>query len=687
MSQTDLFGQQANDSGNLSEREQYLALTTQLHHHNHCYYVRDNPEIPDAEYDRLMQRLLQIEKNHPDWIDASSPSQRVGSKPLAQFSNVQHEVPMLSLDNAFSDEDLAAFENRICDRLKTAAIQFCCEPKLDGLAVSLLYRDGVLVRGATRGDGSSGEDITANLRTIGAIPLQLVGAGFPPVLEVRGEVFMPKAGFEKMNQAALAAGEKVFVNPRNAAAGSLRQLDSRITAQRPLTFYVYGTGWVEGAELPDKHADILQRLGDWGLPVNPEMDVVEGVAGCVNYYEKLGSKRDQLLYEIDGIVYKVNDIALQRELGFVARAPRWAIARKFPAQEELTQVIDVEFQVGRTGAVTPVARLNPVFVGGVTVSNATLHNMDEVARLDLRIGDAVIIRRAGDVIPQVVQVLLDRRPLDARLVQLPDHCPVCGSLVEKTEGEAVARCSGGLVCAAQRKEAIKHFAQRRAMDIDGLGDKIVEQLVDTDIVHSPADLYALTLPVLAGLERMGEKSAANLLAAIAESRQTTLPRFLYALGIREVGEATAQALANHFGSLEALMAADSARLQQVPDVGPVVAHYVAEFFQDSRNRAVIAALQESGVSWPDIAVSTASHKPLSGKTFVLTGTLGQMDRNTAKDRLQALGAKVSGSVSAKTDAVIAGTDAGSKLAKAETLGVPVWDEARLLALLAESGHG
>jgi DNA ligase (NAD+) len=690
MSQTDLFGQvnQGIEVGIAAEREQYRALKAQLHHHNQCYYIRDNPEIPDAEYDRLMQRLLQIEKKYPDWIDAGSPSQRVGSAPLAQFATVQHEVPMLSLDNAFSDEDVAAFEQRICDRLKNnTVIEFCCEPKLDGLAVSLLYRDGVLVRGATRGDGSSGEDITANLRTIGAIPLQLTGANFPPVLEVRGEVFMPKAGFEKMNQAALTAGEKVFVNPRNAAAGSLRQLDSRITAQRPLSFYVYGTGLVEGGEMPVKHAAILQRLGEWGLPVNPELDVVKGFSGCVDYYEKLGDKRDQLAYEIDGIVYKVNDIALQRELGFVARAPRWAIARKFPAQEEMTQVLDVEFQVGRTGAVTPVARLAPVFVGGVTVSNATLHNMDEVVRLDLRIGDTVIVRRAGDVIPQVAQVLVDRRPLDARIVLLPDHCPVCGSPVEKTDGEAVARCSGGLVCAAQRKEAIKHFAQRRAMDIDGLGDKLVEQLVDADLVHSPADLYVLALPVLAGLERMGEKSAANLLAAIEASRRTTLPRFLYALGIREVGEATAQALANHFGSIETLAGADSLRLQQVPDVGPVVAHYVAEFFADPRNTAVISALRQSGVNWPDIAILAGSQKPLSGKTFVLTGTLSQLDRNTAKDRLQALGAKVAGSVSAKTDAVIAGTDAGSKLAKAGALGVPVWDEDQLLALLALHEHG
>ena len=667
---------------------QYLLLKKQLHQHNHRYYILDNPEVPDAEYDRLMQQLLQIEQQHPEWITADSPSQRVGSAPLAQFSSVQHEVPMLSLDNAFNDDELLAFDQRIRDRLKNSAdIEYCCEPKLDGLAVSLLYREGVFVRGATRGDGSSGEDITANLRTIGAIPLQLSNSNFPSTLEVRGEVFMPIAGFEAMNRSAQAAGEKIFVNPRNAAAGSLRQLDSRITAHRPLSFYAYGVGLVEGRELPLKHADILYRLRDWGLPVNPEMSVVGNVNACIDYYENLAQKRSALAYDIDGIVYKVNDIILQRELGFVSRAPRWAIARKFPAQEEMTQVLDVEFQVGRTGAITPVARLSPVFVGGVTVSNATLHNMDEVARLDLHIGDTVIVRRAGDVIPQVAQIIFDRRPPDARAVFLPSCCPVCHSPVEKTEGEAVARCSGGLVCPAQRKEAIKHFAQRRAMDIDGLGDKLVEQLDDSELIHSPADLYTLELPVLAALERMGEKSAANLQAAIAVSRSTTLPRFLYALGIREVGEATALALANHFGSLEVLAQADEQRLQQVGDVGPVVAHYVAEFFADARNNEVIAALRASGVQWPDIEVQEGSHKPLSGMTFVLTGALSGLDRNAAKDRLQALGAKVAGSVSAKTNAVIAGADAGSKLAKAEQLGVPVWDEEQLLQLLEEHEQG
>ncbi len=679
MSQSDLFGEQ----DHAITRQQYDALKEELHQHSHRYYALDAPEITDAEYDRLLQQLLRAEANHPAWVSADSPSQRVGAAPLSQFATVQHEMPMLSLDNAFSDEDVMAFDRRNHDRLKSElVIEYCCEPKLDGLAVSLLYRNGIFVRGATRGDGSSGEDITANLRTIAVIPLRLHGKNIPALLEVRGEVFMPLKGFEKMNAAAVAAGEKTFVNPRNAAAGSLRQLDSRITAQRPLSFFVYGVGAVEGGKLPEKHADILRVLGSWGLPVNTELQVVSGVDGCIHFYNALSERRASLDYDIDGIVYKVNDISLQKTLGFVARAPRWAIARKFPAQEEMTIVQAVDFQVGRTGAITPVARLEPVFVGGVTVSNATLHNMDEVARLDLHVGDTVIVRRAGDVIPQIVQVLPQRRPSNAQVVLLPTVCPVCSSPVEKSDNEAVARCSGGLICAAQRKEAIKHFAQRRAMDIDGLGDKLVEQLVDNDLVQSPADLYALTLPVLAALDRMGEKSAENLCAAIAASCDTSLPRFLYALGIREVGEATAQTLAQHFGSLEALAAADVVRLQQTPDVGPVVAHYIVEFFADTRNTAVIDALRHAGVHWPPItAVENAS--PLQGMTLVLTGTLENLDRQTAKERLQALGAKVAGSVSAKTSAVIAGSDAGSKLAKAEQLGVPVWDEVQLLALLAE----
>ncbi len=683
MSQVDLFSSEPPliDSS-ADEQARYRALQAALHHHNHSYYVLDAPEIPDAEYDRLMQQLLAMEREHPEWVTVDSPSQRVGSAPLSQFASVRHEVPMLSLDNAFSDEDFLAFDQRIRDRLKNdAAIAYCCEPKLDGLAVSLLYRDGVLVRGATRGDGSTGEDITANLRTIGAIPLQLVGTGFPAVIEVRGEVFMPKAGFEKLNARARETGEKLFVNPRNAAAGSLRQLDSRITAKRPLAFYVYGVGQVEGGELPLLHDGVLRCLQEWGLPLNPELQVVADAKAALAYYLMLAEKRDALPYEIDGIVYKVNDTLVQQQLGFVSRAPRWAIARKFPAQEELTRVLDVEFQVGRTGAITPVARLEPVFVGGVTVSNATLHNMDEVARLDIHMGDTVIVRRAGDVIPQIVQVVTDRRPADAGVVQLPQSCPVCGSPVERSDSEAVARCSGGLICAAQRKQAIRHFAQRRAMDIDGLGDKLIDQLVEQEQVHSPADLYQLQTDVLCNLERMGEKSAQNLQQAIAHSRKTTLPRFLYALGIREVGEATALALATHFGNLQGIASASLEELQQVADVGPVVAHFVAEFFADQRNRTVIEQLQAAGVCWPDIEVVARAELPLAGKTFVLTGTLSAMDRNAAKDALVALGAKVSGSVSARTDAVIAGAEAGSKLAKAEALGVPVWDESRLLELL------
>jgi DNA ligase (NAD+) len=539
-----------------------------------------------------------------------------------------------------------------------------------------------MVRGATRGDGSSGEDITANLRTIGAIPLRLTGNDFPSVLEVRGEVFMPKAGFEAMNAKARHAGEKVFVNPRNAAAGSLRQLDSRITATRPLSFFVYGVGLVEQGVLPSKHAEILYCLQRWGLPLNPELQVVPDVLGCLAYYKKIAEKRDTLSYEIDGIVYKVNDISIQKDLGFVARAPRWAIARKFPAQEEMTQVIDVDFQVGRTGAITPVARLVPVFVGGVTVSNATLHNMDEISRLDLHIGDTVTVRRAGDVIPQIVQVQVELRTALARPVRLPEFCPVCGSPVEKSDMEVVARCSGGLICAAQRKEAIKHFSQRRAMNIDGLGDKLIEQLVDQNLVRSPADLFQLDMETLAQLDRMGEKSAQNIIAAIQSTRQTALPRFLYALGIREVGEATALALAKHFGSLEKLMQADLEQLQQVPDVGPVVAHFLVEFFADQRNLDIIDALRKAGVCWQDIAVQERLVQPLAGKTFVLTGTLVSFDRNTAKDRLVELGAKVAGSVSAKTDAVIAGSDAGSKLVKAVELGIPVWGEEQLTALLS-----
>ena len=664
-------------------------LREQIDAHNYRYYVLDEPSVPDAEYDRLLRELRDIEVAHPELITADSPTQRVGAGPLAAFAEVRHELPMLSLDNAFSEQDLRDFERRIRDRLKNhermqadAAIDFACEPKLDGLAISLLYRDGLLVRGATRGDGSKGEDITQNVRTIPSVPLKLRGENFPPVLEVRGEVYMPRKGFDTLNERQRAAGEKTFVNPRNAAAGSLRQLDPRLTAQRPLEFCSYGVGWVEGGELPGGHIETLRQLQQWGFRINPEMRLAHGVDACLDYYTYLLHKRDQLGYDIDGIVFKVNDFALQRELGFVSRAPRWAIAHKFPAQEEITELLDVEFQVGRTGAITPVARLKPVFVGGVTVSNATLHNADEIERLGVLIGDSVIVRRAGDVIPQIVQVVAERRPADARVILIPQQCPVCQSPVERVEGEAVTRCTGGLFCSAQLKETIKHFAMRRAMDVDGLGDKLVDQLVEAGLVNTVADLYRLDLEALANLERMGEKSARNLLEALGQSKTTTLPRFLFALGIREVGEATALALANYFGELEPVMAAAVDQLQQVPDVGPIVAAHVADFFATERNRDVIRQLRELGVHWPTIEIKARASLPLQGQTWVLTGNLESMTRDDAKQKLIDLGAKVAGSVSAKTDCVVAGPGAGSKLAKAEQLGIRVIDEAAFLEFLA-----
>ena len=645
----------------------------------------DEPSIPDAEYDRLLRRLTEIETQFPELVTASSPTQRVGAAPLEGFESVAHELPMLSLDNAFNDDELIAFERRIHERLKSsAAIDFACEPKLDGIAVSLIYQQGEFVRGATRGDGYTGENITENLRTVHSIPLKLLGSGWPALLEVRGEVYMPKAGFEALNARALEQGEKTFVNPRNAAAGSLRQLDPRLTAQRPLEFCSYSVGRVEGGELPEEHYQILQRLKDWGLRINEHMRQVTGIADCVDYYRDLEAQRDSLRYEIDGIVFKVNQIALQEQLGFVSRAPRWAIAYKFPAQEEMTSVLDVEFQVGRTGAVTPVARLDPVFVGGVTVSNATLHNMDEIERLDIRVGDTVIIRRAGDVIPQVVSVVKDKRPSNARKVVLPTACPVCGSRVVRGEDEAAARCSGGLYCAAQRKEAIKHFASRKALDIEGLGDKLVDALVEKQLVKTVADLFALQQQQLADLERMGEKSANNLLDALQASKKTSLNRFVYALGIREVGEATALNLAAHYGDLPALMKASEEELLAVPDVGPIVASHIVTFFEQPHNQEIITQLIDAGVEWPAVEKSSAA-QPLEGKIYVLTGTLDNMTRDQAKQHLQQLGAKVSGSVSAKTDAIIAGPGAGSKLTKAEQLGVSVLQETDLIALLAEHG--
>jgi len=662
-------------------------LRAQIAQHDYHYYVLDEPLIPDAEYDRLMRELRALEEAHPELITPDSPTQRVSGTPGASFGEVVHKVPMLSLDNAFTDEELRAFDRRIHERLGVAGeLDYLAEPKFDGLAVTVIYRDGLLERAATRGDGVRGEDVTANVRTIRAVP-QRLRAQAPALLEARGEIFMPLARFERMNEQARARGEKVFVNPRNAAAGSLRQLDARITAARPLAAFFYGLGELEGASLPERQGQLLQWLRTLGLPVCPDTRAVRGVAGCLAYYRDMGERRSSLPYQIDGVVYKLDRRADQERLGFLSRAPRWAIAHKFPADEALTVVKGIEFQVGRTGALTPVARLEPVFVSGVTVSNVTLHNIDEVHRKDVRVGDTVVVRRAGDVIPEVVSVILDKRPQDAVPVQLPQSCPVCGSQVLRVEGEAAARCTGGFTCRAQRQEALRHFASRRALDIEGLGDKLIEQLVEREMVKSPADLYALTLPQLSQLERMGEKSAANLLAAIEKSKNTTLPRLLYGLGIREVGEATAVAVARHFGTLERLMGADESAIRQVPDVGPVVAAHVAAFFASEEHRRVIKALRDKGVKWPDIERADAAGPPaLSGRTVVITGTLGSMSREQAQEALTARGARVSGSVSKKTSFVVAGSEAGSKLAKAHELGVPVLDEQQLIALLGgESG--
>jgi len=671
------------------KRQRAQELHAILQRANYQYYVLDDPELPDAEYDRRLRELQELEKEYPELVSPDSPTQRVGAEPLKAFAEVRHEVPMLSLDNAFSDEELLEFDRRVRDRLNTRdPVEYACEPKLDGIAISLLYRDGVLERAATRGDGTTGEDITRNVRTIGSVPLRLmdrdVPSKVPELLEVRGEIYMPKAGFARLNQAAAKAGEKTFVNPRNAAAGSLRQLDSRITARRPLELCIYGVGRVEGTSLPGRHTEVLKQLNRWGFRINGEMAAAKDIDACIDYHRKLGEKRGELAYDIDGIVYKVNDIGLQRRLGFVARAPRWAMAYKFPAQEEMTELLDVEFQVGRTGAVTPVARLKPVFVGGVTVSNATLHNRDEIGRLGVKIGDTVVIRRAGDVIPQVVSVVASERPEKARDIVFPDHCPVCDSPVESTPGEAVARCSGGLICSAQRKQAIKHFASRKAMDIDGLGDKLVEQLVDEGLLHSVSGLYHLKLEDVVALERMGQKSAQNLLDALERSKDTTLPKFLYALGIREVGEATARNLARHFGDLEPLAQADEESLQQVEDVGPVVAHFVAEFFQQPHAQEEIEALRQAGVHWAP-EEQGGEEQPFAGQTWVLTGKLETLSRSEAKDYLQRLGAKVAGSVSANTHTVVAGPGAGSKLNKARELEIPTMDEDELLAMLRERG--
>jgi len=666
--------------------ERARALREELEYHNYLYYVLDNPSIPDAEYDKLFRELQQLEAAYPQLATADSPTQRVGAAPLDEFAEVTHRTPMLSLNNAFDEGEVAAFDRRVCEGIGLAEAEYAVEPKFDGLAITLTYENGLLAQGATRGDGYSGEDVTSNLRTVKAIPLRLATEQPPRLLEVRGEVVILKADFEKLNRSQRDKGEKEFANPRNAAAGSLRQLDPRITATRRLSFLAYGVGAVEGMALPGTQSGVMQRLIDLRIPVSPERAVVKGVEGLLGYFRRIGEKRQNLPYEIDGVVYKLNDLRLQEQLGYVARAPRFAIAHKFPAEEAMTRLLGIDVQVGRTGALTPVARLEPVSVGGVTVSNATLHNQDEIDRKDVRVGDTVIVRRAGDVIPEVVGVVPERRPKPepARfdiLEQYP-RCPVCGSHVMRLPDEAAVRCSGGLVCPEQRKRAILHFAGRRAMDIEGLGEKLVDQLVDNAVIHTPADLYRLGIAALANLERMAEKSAGNVAQAIASSKSTTLQRFVYALGIRNVGEATAKDLARHFGSLDRLMAASEEELQQVPDVGPVVAQSIAQFFAEPHNKTVIEQLRASGVSWEEhTGVAAAEPAPFAGKAFVLTGTLPHMSRDEAKEKIEGAGGKVTGSVSSKTDYVVAGADPGSKYTKAQQLGITILDEDGLLELL------
>ncbi len=659
-------------------------LREEIHEHNYRYYVLDDPVVSDAEYDRLLRELQELESAHPELITEDSPTQRVGARPAEGFETVEHRIPMLSLGNAFSEEEVTEFDRRVREQLDLDEVVYSAEPKLDGVAIALRYEQGRLKLAATRGDGRSGEDVTANVRTIRAIPLKLRGNDIPELLEVRGEIFMTRSGFSELNEGLADAGEKTFVNPRNAASGSLRQLDSKITARRPLHFFCYQAATTE--DLPGRHSEILDRLRDMGLPVSSEACTVRGLKGLLEYYETVGERRDRLDYDIDGVVYKVDDLDQQQELGFVSRAPRWAIAHKFPAQEEVTRLISIEVQVGRTGALTPVARLEPVFVGGVTVTNATLHNADEVRRKDVRPGDYVVVRRAGDVIPEIVRSIPERRAGELEQWEMPDQCPECGSAVEQVEGEAVARCTGGLVCPAQRKRALEHFASRSAMDIDGLGEKVIAQLVERDLVHSPADLYRLDRETLAGLERMGGKSAENLLEALENSKNVALGRLLFALGIREVGSVTAQALARHFGTLDALSKASVEDLESVRDVGPVVARHVHAFFNESHNRKVIEELLEAGVRYePEEAAADAGELPLGGCTYVLTGSLSGLTRSQAKKRLEALGARVTGSVSKNTTAVIAGDSPGSKLDKAKELGVKVLDEAALEALLGEHG--
>ncbi len=658
--------------------EQIAALRREIDQHNHRYYVLDDPVISDAEYDQLFRKLQALEAGHPEPVTSESPTQRVGSAPASHFEKIQHKIPMLSLGNAFSDEELSDFDRRMREKLDVDEVEYAAEPKLDGLAVTLMYENGHLIYGATRGDGTTGEDITRNIQTISSIPLQLTGQGHPRKLEVRGEVFMPKAGFARLNQQAREDGRKTFANPRNAAAGSLRQLDPKITASRQLDIYIYALGQVS-EEISLYHSGMLKQLQQWGLKPIPLIKVIKGIDGLKTYYQDLGMLRNNLPYEIDGVVYKINAYSQQKIMGFVSRAPRWAIAHKFPAQEEMSVLEEIEVQVGRTGALTPVARLKPISVGGVTVTNATLHNMDEIIRKNVRVGDRVIIRRAGDVIPEIVRSVPDKRRRKPPLFAMPTTCPICNSAVQRVEGEAAYRCTGGLYCSAQRKEALKHFVSRKAMDIDGLGKKMIEQLVDKELIKTPDDIYRLNFRTIADLDRMAEKSANNLLNAIEQSKQTTLARFLYALGIREVGEATAAALANHFLTLENLMQAGEQQLLEVPDVGPIVARHILNFLNEEHNQSVMQKLQKVGIRWPEI--KTANQLPLEGKTYVITGTLSTMSRNAARQKLTSLGAKVTSSISGKTTALIIGEKAGSKLTKARDSGIDTLDEKGLAALL------
>lgn len=655
-----------------------------INQNNYLYYVQDEPIIPDAEYDRYMQELTTIENEFPDLITDSSPTQRVGAVPLDSFQEIRHEVPMLSLGNAFDEDEMTAFDRRIREELDVISIEYVAETKLDGLAVSILYEDGRFIRAATRGDGTTGEDVTLNVKTIKSIPLNLIDVSlhdekYPERVEIRGEVFMTHDGFRKLNDNQREKGEKLFVNPRNAAAGSLRQLDSRITSERHLSFFAYGVGIVQGGTLAETHAKLLSRLRTWGVPISPETKVMRNLAACFGIYESIASRRSSLGYDIDGVVFKVNRLDQQDIMGTVSRAPRWAIAYKFPPEEELTEILDIEIQVGRTGALTPVARLKPVFVGGVTVTNATLHNEDELRRKDVRIGDTVIVRRAGDVIPEVLKVLIEKRPAHAKVFKMPSICPICGSDVEREQGEAVIRCSGGLYCSAQQIQAIIHFASRRAMNIDGLGDKLIEQLVEKELINNVSDLFNVTQEQLSELDRMAEKSATNIIEALDKSKEITLDRFIYALGIREVGDATARSLANHFGSLTAIQSASQETLEDVTDVGPIVARHIVIFFSQNHNQKVINDLLTAGLHWPDVKIKT--EQPLKGKIFVITGTLETMKRDEAKQRLIELGAKVSSSVSKKTDYVIAGNDPGSKAEKARQLEVEILDESTFLSLI------